>query len=61
MWPWKKQPIPEHYWELSWPNTAKRITRKIENHLEVVKRGFIRENPYHYLWQLRRRRELPPG
>jgi len=26
----------------------------------VIDRGFVRENPYHYLWQLRRRRELAP-
>ncbi len=61
MLPWRHKPIPEHYWELGYPLTARKITRKIERHLDVVSRGFIRENPYHYLWQLRRRRELPGG
>lgn len=59
MYPWRKKPIPEHYWELSWPNTARSITRKMTRHLDVVHRGFIRENPYHYLWRLRRRGALP--
>jgi hypothetical protein len=29
--------------------------------MDVVSRGFIRENPYHYMWQLRRRAELTAG
>jgi SAM-dependent methyltransferase len=56
--PWRKKPIPEHYWELGWPYSARKITKKIETVLDVVHRGFVRENPYHYLWRLRRRREL---
>ena len=33
----------------------------IARHLDVVSRGFIRENPYHYMWQLRPRAQLPVG
>jgi len=53
MLPWRHKPIPEHYWELGYPHTAGKITKRIRKHLDVVSRGFIRENPYHYLWQLR--------
>ncbi|HTR50234.1 MAG TPA: methyltransferase domain-containing protein [Kofleriaceae bacterium] len=52
MLPWRHRPIPEHHWELGYPITAKKITRRIENHLDVVSRGFVRENPYHYMWHL---------
>ena len=55
MLPWRHAPIPEHHWELGYPLTARKITKRIEQQLDVVSRGFIRENPYHYLWQLRRR------
>ena len=55
MLPWRHKPIPEHHWELGYPITARKVTRLITRHLDVVSRGFIRENPYHYLWQLRRR------
>ena len=54
MLPWRHKPIPEHYWELGFPHTAGKITKRIRKHLDVVSRGFIRGNPYHYLWQLRR-------
>lgn len=59
--PWRQKPCPEHYWELGFPITARKITKVMQKHLDVVSRGFIRENPYHYLWQLRRRAELPSG
>ncbi len=58
MLPWRHKPCPEHYWELGYPLTARKITRRIARHLDVVSRGFIRENPYHYMWQLRRRAQL---
>jgi len=58
MLPWRHKPIAEHHWELGYPHTARKITKRIAQHLDVVSRGFIRENPYHYLWQLRRRAEL---
>lgn len=58
MLPWRHKPIPEHYWELGYPYTAGTITKKIATVLDVVDRGFIRENPYHYMWRLRRRAEL---
>jgi 2-polyprenyl-3-methyl-5-hydroxy-6-metoxy-1,4-benzoquinol methylase len=61
MLPWRHKPIPEHHWELGYPHTARKITKMIERHLDVVSRGFIRENPYHYMWQLRRRGELTAG
>ena len=55
MLPWRHTPIPEHHWELGYPHTAGRITKRIAKHLDVVSRGFIRENPYHYMWRLKRR------
>jgi 2-polyprenyl-3-methyl-5-hydroxy-6-metoxy-1,4-benzoquinol methylase len=57
--PWRAKPCPEHYWELGFPQTARKTTKLIRRHLDVVSRGFVRENPYHYMWQLRRRGELP--
>jgi 2-polyprenyl-3-methyl-5-hydroxy-6-metoxy-1,4-benzoquinol methylase len=61
MLPWRQRPCVEHHWELGYPQTARKTTKVIERHLDVVSRGFIRENPYHYMWHLRRRGELPPG
>ena len=58
MLPWRHRPIPEHHWELGYPLTAGKVTKLIRNQLDVVSRGFIRENPYHYMWHLRRRGEL---
>jgi len=45
---------------MGYPYTARKITRVIGKHMDVVSRGFIRENPYHYMWQLRARRALTP-
>jgi 2-polyprenyl-3-methyl-5-hydroxy-6-metoxy-1,4-benzoquinol methylase len=58
MLPWRHRPIAEHHWELGYPITAGKITRLIRKQLDVVSRGFIRENPYHYMWHLKRRGEL---
>ncbi|MEZ4364746.1 MAG: methyltransferase domain-containing protein [Kofleriaceae bacterium] len=57
--PWRATPIPEHHWELGRGHSARRINRIISRYFEVDWRGFIPENPYHYLWCLRRRAELP--
>ena len=59
MLPWRHKPIPEHHWELGYPHTARKITKLISRHLDVRSRGFLPENPYHYLWQLRAREPLP--
>ena len=59
MLPWRHKPIPEHHWELGYPFTARKITKVIATHMDVVTKGFIRENPYHYMWQLKKRAELP--
>ena len=61
MLPWRHKPIPEHHWEMGYPYTARKITKVIGKHMDVVTKGFIRENPYHYMWQLRRRGELTSG
>ena len=61
MLPWRHKPIPEHHWELGYPLTARKITKRIATQLDVVSRGFLHENPYHYMWQLRRRGELTAG
>lgn len=58
MLPWRHKPCPEHYWELGYPLTARKITKRIAQQLDVVSRGFIRENPYHYMWQLKKRAAL---
>lgn len=58
MLPWRHKPIPEHHWELGYPITAGKVTKLIRRHMDVVEKGFIRENPYHYMWQLKRRGEL---
>lgn len=63
MLPWRSRPIPEHHWELGRGLSARRVTRVMERYFEVDRRGFVPENPYHYLWRLRRRAALPaaPG
>ena len=55
MMPWRYRPCPEHHWELGNGYSARKITRLLAKHWDVVHRGFIPENPYHYLWQLRSR------
>jgi len=55
MLPWRHKPIAEHHWELGYPYTARKITKIMERQLRVVSRGFVRENPYHYMWHLRSR------
>lgn len=60
MLPWKHKPIPEHHWELGYPLTARKITKRIEQQLDIARRGFIPDNPYHYMWQLRTRSDLSP-
>lgn len=45
----------EHHWELGWEHPIRAVTRTIARHFEVVQRGFVPENPYHYLWVLRSR------
>lgn len=59
MLPWRHKPIPEHHWELGYPLTAGKMTKRLRAHFDVVSRGFIPENPYHYAWQLRTRAALP--
>jgi SAM-dependent methyltransferase len=45
----------EHYWELGWEHSPRAVTRTMAKYFEVVSRGFVPENPYHYLWVLRSR------
>jgi 2-polyprenyl-3-methyl-5-hydroxy-6-metoxy-1,4-benzoquinol methylase len=59
MMPWRYKRCPEHYWELGLGFSARRITRIMERHFEIVERQFVRENPYHYLWVLKSR--TPPA
>jgi SAM-dependent methyltransferase len=59
MLPWKQRPCPEHHWELGYGYSARRLTRIFERHLDVGERGFVPENPYHYMWSLRSRAALP--
>ena len=61
MLPWRHKPIPEHHWELGYPLTAGKMTKRLRAHFDVVSRGFIRENPYHYAWHLRTRAALAGG
>jgi hypothetical protein len=55
MLPWKQRPCPEHEWELGFGCSARKLTRILGRHFAVERRGFVPENPYHYLWCLRRR------
>lgn len=45
----------EHYWELGLEHPVRSVTATMARHFEVVSRGFVPENPYHYLWVLRSR------
>ena len=36
------------------------VIKLMSKHFEVVSKGFIRENPYHYMWQLRAPAQLTP-
>ncbi len=53
MLPWRMRPCAEHHWELGWGYSARRITKIMARYFEVIERGFVKENPYHYLWVLR--------
>jgi 2-polyprenyl-3-methyl-5-hydroxy-6-metoxy-1,4-benzoquinol methylase len=53
--PWRYRPCPEHHWELGRGHSARRITKILARHFEVVGRGFVEENPYHYMWTLKAR------
>lgn len=53
--PWRKHFDGEHHWELGWGHSVRAVTRTIDKYFEVVERGFVPENPYHYLWVLRSR------
>ncbi|HYU16703.1 MAG TPA: methyltransferase domain-containing protein [Candidatus Acidoferrum sp.] len=55
MMPWRYRPCREHHWELGRGFSARRITRIMARYFDVLERGFIKENPYHYLWVLRSR------
>ena len=55
MMPWRYRRCPEHHWELGRGFSARRITRIMSKYFDVLERGFIVENPYHYLWVLRSR------
>ncbi len=55
MMPWRYRRCPEHHWELGRGYSARRITRIMGKYFDVLERGFIAENPYHYLWVLRSR------
>lgn len=58
--PWRYRPCPEHHWELGKGYSARRITKILTTYFEVLERGFVKENPYHYLWVLRSRRFAAP-
>lgn len=59
--PWRARPCPEHHWELGFGYSARRLTRIFQRYYDVDQRGFVPENPYHYLWCMRRRAALAPG
>ena len=63
MLPWTLKRCPEHHWELGKGYSARRLTRIFEKYFRVVERGFVPENPYHYLWCLEKREvaALPAG
>lgn len=56
MLPWKLPRCPEHHWELGYGFSARRITGIMSKYFEVLQRGFVKENPYHYMWSLKSRR-----
>ena len=55
MLPWRSRRCPEHHWELGKGLSARRITRIMSQYFDVIERGFVKENPYHYMWVLRSR------
>jgi 2-polyprenyl-3-methyl-5-hydroxy-6-metoxy-1,4-benzoquinol methylase len=57
--PWRKRFDGEHHWELGRGHSVRRISRIFARHFEILERGFVKENPYHYLWVLRSR--TPPA
>ena len=61
MLPWKQRPCPEHHWELGKGYSARRLTKIFERYFEVQHRGFVTENPYHYMWGLRSRTPALPA
>ena len=59
--PWRLKFNGEHHWELGFGYSARRLTRIFRRHFDVERRGFVTENPYHYLWCMRRRAALVPA
>ncbi len=53
--PWRRRFDGEHHWELGWGYSIRSVNRTISKYFEVVERGFVPENPYHYMWVLRSR------
>ncbi len=54
-WPTRFRPDAEHHWELGRGHSRRAITRRMQRYFVVEDRGWIPENPYHYLWTLRSR------
>jgi hypothetical protein len=42
-------------WELGVGWSKGRITRIMKQRFEVLERRFVSENPYHYMWVLKRK------
>ena len=51
--PWRFRPNREHYWEIGWGYSIRKISRIMERYFEVEDARYVSENPYHYLWVLR--------
>lgn len=56
--PWAYRFNGEHHWELGWQHPIRSVTHTIAKYFDVIERGFIPENPYHYLWVLHSRVDL---
>jgi hypothetical protein len=54
-WRFRRSEFPEHHWELGVGYSVRKITRILQDRFDVVDRHHVAENPYHYMWVLKRR------
>ena len=50
--PWPGWHNRQHHWELGTGHPIWHVNRVFKRHFRVVRRGFLPQHPYHYLWVL---------
>jgi 2-polyprenyl-3-methyl-5-hydroxy-6-metoxy-1,4-benzoquinol methylase len=53
--PTRFRPTKQHEWEIDRIRPVRRISKIMSKYFEIEDSYFVKENPYHYFWVLRRR------